>query len=173
MKKPSEKYLSVRKMAGFHADIPLKDGATNMPLQPRRHPIQRVSGRVWITDESPHYIVAGVDAYTSALHHAYERNIAVEVSATRIPASDLTTEFWSQWPDREIALTHYGLEDRIMLLVRLLRTSHCSVMGHSTGELASRFGCSRRSVRRARKKAGVSRTYTRRKTIVEAAGTTI
>jgi hypothetical protein len=173
---PIVKRLSVKQFVGFHTDIPLKDGSTNVPLLPFSlgHAVPLwSSGTVLITEEKPLRVVGGIDAYTSALHQANERNIAVYVLAILISASDLTAGFWSQWPAREIALARYNLRDRTSLLRRLLRTSHCSVMDLSIEELARRFSCSKRSVKRVRQEAGASRTYTRRKTIIETAGTTI
>jgi AraC-like DNA-binding protein len=170
------KRLSVKQVVGFHTDTPLKDGATNVPLLPFSlgHAVPLwSSGTVLITEEKPPRVVGGIDAYTSALHQANERKIAVYVIVIFISASDLNAGFWSQWPVREIALARYHLRDRTSLLRRLLRTSHCSVMNLSIEELAERFDCSERSVKRVRQEAGASRTYIRRKTITEIPGTTI
>ena len=164
MKLPAIKWLSVKRFAGFHADIPLRDGATSVPILPFPYPYAAslvVSGFVLAIDEKSPRVVGGIDAYTSALRHANGTNITISVPTILIPTTSLNADFWEKWPAREIASANYDIEDRISLLKRLCQVQHSSVKGSSIQELTTRFSCSGRTVKRARQETGTSRPYNR------------
>lgn len=158
--------VEVRKFAGFHGNIPLKEGVTNVPhltitQGPRR--TLRVAGIVLATAEKPHQILAGIDAFSTALHLANETMASsVFLTAWLIPNVAINSEFWGTWPLWESALAAQSTSDRSALATQLIRIDHPFVKGENLKYLGSVFGLSTRLLKRIRQIHKASRSYRRK-----------
>lgn len=158
--------IEVGKFAGFHKDIPLRDGVTAVPhltitQGPRR--TLRVVGIVLATAEKPHRILAGVDAYSTAVHLAKEAMASsIFLTTWLMPSSAIKTEFWGTWHLWESALATQSTPDRSALATRLIGIGHVSVKSKNLKHLGSVFGLSTRSLKRFRQNQNASRSYRRK-----------